>query len=80
MVNELKRVLLEFSKHGLVFLINEFLLFQYSQGICFVSTRLMALKFAQNNHVPTFFLTLIKLAVKSTPGNKCMNIQTIENS
>ena len=81
MVNELKRVLLDFSKNGSFLLINKILLFQYSEGICSVSTRALALKFAQNDHVLQLFITRIKLAVKSqgTFGNKRVNIETIQN-
>ena len=81
MVNELKRLLLDFSKNGSFLLINKILLFQYSEGICSVSTRALALKFAQNDHVLQLFITRIKLAVKSqgTFGNKRVNIETIEN-
>ena len=50
MVNELKRVLLDFSKNGSFLLINKILLFQYSEGIYSVSTRALALKVAQNDH------------------------------
>ena len=81
MVNELKRVLLDFSKNGSFLLINKILLFQYSEGIYSVSTRALALKVAQNDHVLQLFITRIKLAVKSqgTLGNKRVNIETIEN-
>ena len=81
MVNELKRVLLDFSKNGSFLLINKILLFQYSEGIYSVSTRVLALKVAQNDHVLQLFITRIKLAVKSqgTLGNKRGNIETIEN-
>ena len=81
MVNELKRVLLDFSKNGSFLLINKILLFQYSEGIYSVSTRALALKVAQNDHVLQLFITRIKLAVKSqgTFGNKRVNIETIEN-
>ena len=60
MVNELKRVLLDFSKNGAFLLINKILLFQYSEGICSVSTRALALKVAQNDHVLQLFITRIK--------------------
>ena len=81
MVNELKRVLLDFSKNGSFLLINKILLFQYSEGIYSVSTRDLALTIAQNDHVLQLFITRIKLAVKSqgTFGNKRVNIETIEN-
>ena len=81
MVNELKTVLFDFWKNGSFFLINKFLLFQYSERIYCVSTRALALKVVQNDHVVTAFLTPIKLTVKSpeTLGNKRMNIETIEN-
>ena len=81
MVNELRRVLLVFSKNGSFLLINKILLFQYSEGIYSVSTRALALKVAQNDHVLQLFLTRIELAVKSqgTLGNKRLNIETIEN-
>ena len=81
MVNELTRVLLDFSKNGLFLLINKILLFQYSEGIYFVSTRALALKFEQNDHVLQLFITRIKLAVESegTLGNELVNIETIEN-
>ena len=81
MVNELKRVLLDFSKNGSFLLINKILLFQYSEGIYSVSTRALALKVAQNDHVLQLFITRIQLAVKSqgTLGNKRVNIETIEN-
>ena len=82
MVNELKRVLLDFSKSGSFLLINKILLFQYSEGIYSFSTRALALKVAQNDHVLQLFITRIKLAVKSqrTLGNKRVNIETIENA
>ena len=81
MVNVQKRVLLDFSKNGSFLLINKILLFQYLEGIYSVSTRALALKFAQNDHVLQLFITRIKLAVKSqgTLGNKRVNIETIEN-
>ena len=81
MVNELRNVLLDFSKNRLFLLINKILLFHYSEGICSVSTRALALKVAQNDHVLQLFITRIKLAVKSlgTLGNKRVNIETIEN-
>ena len=81
MVNELKRVLLDFSKKGSFLLIKKILLFQYSEGTYSVSTRALALKVAQNDHVLQLFITRIKLAVKSlgTLGNKRVNIETIEN-
>ena len=81
MVIELKTVLFDFWKNGSFLLINKFLLFQYSESISCVSTRALALKVAQNDHVVTAFLTPIKLTVKSpqTLGNKRMNIETIEN-
>ena len=81
MVNELKRVLLDFSKNGSFLLINKILLFQYSERIGSVSTRALALKFPQNDHVLQLFITRIKLAVESlrTLGNKRVNIETIEN-
>ena len=53
MVNELKRVVLDFSKNGSFLLINKILLFQYSEGIYSVSTRALALKVAQNDHALT---------------------------
>ena len=65
MVNELKRVLLDFSKNGSFLLINKILLFQYSEGIYSVSTRALALKVAKNDHALQLFITRIKLAVKS---------------
>ena len=81
MVNELKRVLLAFPKNGSCLLINKILLFQYSEGIYSVSTRALALKVAQNDHVLQLFIPRIKLAVESqrTLGNKRVNIETIEN-
>ena len=81
MVNELKRVLLDFSKNGSFLLINKILLFQYSEEIYSVSTRALALKVAQNDHALQLFITRIKLAVKSqgTLGNERVNIETIEN-
>ena len=81
MVNELTRVLLDFSKNGSFLLINKILLFQYSEGIYSVSTGALALKFAQNDHVLQLFITRIKLAVESegTLGNERVNIETIEN-
>ena len=81
MVNELKRVLLDFSKNGSFLLINKILLFQYSEGIYSFSTRSLGLKVAQNDHVLQLFITRIKLAGKSqgTLGNKRVNIVTIEN-
>ena len=60
MVNELKRVLFDFSKNGSFLLINKILLFQYLEGICSVSTRTLALKVAQNDHVLQLFITRIK--------------------
>ena len=60
MVNELKRVLFDFSKNGSFLLINKILLFQYSEGICSVSTRTLALKVAQNDHVLQLSITRIK--------------------
>ena len=62
-------------------LINKFLLFQYSEGICSISAGAVALEVAQNDHVLTLFLTRIKLTDKSLGnlGNKGMNIETIEN-
>ena len=71
MVNELKRVLLNFRKIGSFLLINKFLLFQYSEGIYRVSTWALVFKVTQNDDVLTLFLTRIKLAVKSqgTLGN-----------
>ena len=65
MVNELKRVLLAFSKNGSFLLINKILLFQYSEGIYSDSTRALALKLAQNDHVLQLFITRIQLPVKS---------------
>ena len=81
MVNELKRVLLDFLKNGSFLLINKILLFQYSEGIYSVSTGALALKFAQNDYVLQLFITRIKLAVESegTLGNERVNIETIEN-
>ena len=81
MVNELKTVLFDFWKNGSFLLINKFLLFQYSERISCVSTRALALKVAQNDHVVKAFLTPIKSTVKSpeTLRNKRMNIETIEN-
>ena len=81
MVNELKRILFDFWKNDSFLLINKFLLFQYSDGIFSVSRRAMTLKVAQNDHVLTFFLTRIKLTIKSqgNPRNRRMNIKTIEN-
>ena len=81
MVNELTRVLFDFKKNGSFLLINKILLFQYSEGIYSVSTRALALKVAQNDHVLQLFITRIKLAVESlgTLGNKRVNIETIEN-
>ena len=77
MVNELKRVLLDLSKNGSFLLINKFVLFQYSEGICSVYTRAMALKVAQNDHLPTLFFTSVKFSVKSQGAreNKRMNIE-----
>ena len=82
MVNELRKGTLGFfKKNGSFLLINKILLFQYSEGISSVSTRALALKVAQNDHVLQLFITRIKLAVKSqgTLGNKRVNIETIEN-
>ena len=81
MVNELKRILFDFWKNDSFLLINNFLLFQYSEGIFSVSRRAMTLKVAQNDHVLTLFLTRIKLTIKSqgNPRNRRMNIKTIEN-
>ena len=81
MVNELKSVLFDFLKIWPFLLINKCLLFQYSERISCVSTRALAFKVAQNDHVVKAFLTPIKLTVKSpeTLGNKRMNIETIEN-
>ena len=42
-----------FKKNGEFLLINKFLLFQYSETICSVSGRAMALKIAQNDHMLT---------------------------
>ena len=77
MVNELKRVLLDLSKNGSFLLINKFVLFQYSEGICSVYTRAMALEVARNDHVPTLFLTSVIFSVKSQGAreNKRMNIE-----
>ena len=79
MVNELKSVLFDFWKNGSFLLINKFLLFQYSERISCVSTRALALKVAQNDHVVKAFLTPIKSTAKSpeTLRNKRMNIETI---
>ena len=81
MVNELKRVLLDFSKNGSFLLINKILLLQYSEGTYSVSTRAVALKLAQNDHVLPLFTTRIKFAFESqgTLGNTRVNIETIEN-
>ena len=81
MVNELKRALLDFWKSDSFLLINKHLLFQYSERICAVLTRAIALYVSQNDHVVAVFSTRIKLAVKSqgTRQNKRMNIETIEN-
>ena len=81
MVNELKRVLLDFSKNGSFLLINKILLLQYSEGTYSVSTRAVALKLAQNDHVLLLFTTRIKFAFESqgTLGNTRLNIETIEN-
>ena len=81
MVNELKRALLDFWKSDSFLLINKLLLFQYSERICAVLKRAIALLVAQNDHVVAVFPTRIKLAVKSqgTRQNKRMNIETIEN-
>ena len=81
MVDELKRVLFDFSKNGSFLLINKILLFQYSEGIYSVSTRAVALKVAQNDHVLLLFTTRIKFAFESqgTLGNTRLNIETIEN-
>ena len=65
MVNELQRILLDFWKNGSVVLINKFLLFKYSEGICSVSTRVMALNVSQNYHALIRFLLHIKLSIKS---------------
>ena len=65
MVNELKMVLLKFSKNGSFLLINKFLLFQYSEGIYSVSARAVALRVAQNSHVLFLYLTRGKVSVKS---------------
>ena len=75
MVNELKRAPLDFWKSAPI---NKFLLFQYSERICAVPTRAIAI---QNDHVVAVFPTRIKLAIKSqgTRQNKRMNIETIEN-
>ena len=77
MVNELKRVLLDLSKNGSFLLINKFVLFQYSEGICSVYTIAMALEVARNDHVPTLFLTSVIFSVKSQGAreNKRMNIE-----
>ena len=61
MVNELKTVLLDFWKNGSFLLVNKFLLFQYSERISCVSTRALALKVAQNDHVVTAFLNTHKI-------------------
>ena len=81
MVNELKRAPLDFWKSDSFLLINKFLLFQYSERICAVPTRAIALYVVQNDHVVAVFPTRIKLAIKSqgTRQNKRMNIETIEN-
>ena len=73
--------LLNFEKNGSVLLINDFLLFKYSEEICIASKRATTLKVVQNDHVPTLFLTRLYLSVKSqrTLGNKRMNDKTIEN-
>ena len=70
-----------FEKNSSFLLIKKFLLFQYSEGICSVSTRAAALKLTPNDRVTTGCLTRIKLAGKSQGrlGNKRMNIETIEN-
>ena len=70
-----------FCKFGSFLLINKFVLFQYSKGICSVSTRAFVLKVAANDHVLARFLTRIEFAVKSQGNlrNKRMNIETIEN-
>ena len=61
MVNELKTVLFDFWKNGLFLLINKLLLFQYSERISCVSTRALALKVAQNDHVVTAFSNTHKI-------------------
>ena len=58
MVNELKRVILDFYK---IFLINKFLLFQYSKVICLVPIKAIALKVAQNDHVLILILMRMKI-------------------
>ena len=62
-------------------IINKFLLLQYSEEICSVSTRAVVLKVSQNDHGLTLFLTRIKLGLQwhRTLGNKRMNIETIQN-
>ena len=62
MVIELKTGLLDFFKNSPFLLMNKILLFQYSEKICFVSTRDVALKIAQNDHALSVFLTRVKLA------------------
>ena len=81
MVNELKSLLLDFLKLGLLFLINKCLLFQYSGGICSVTTRVMAVKVAQKDLVAIHLQTRTQLAVESQERfwNKRTNIETLEN-
>ena len=81
MVHESKRAFLDFWKSDSFLLINKHLLFQYSERICAVPTRAIALQVAQNDHVVAVFPTRIKLAVKSqgTRQKKRINIETIEN-
>ena len=59
------KVTLGVLKTWLTFVINKFLLFQYSEGICSTSTRVLALKIAQNDRLASLSLTRVKLEVKS---------------
>ena len=81
MVNELKRLLLDFLKLGSLFLINKCLFFQYSGEICSVSKRVMVLKGAQKDLVAIHLQTRTQLAVESQGRfwNKRTDIETIEN-
>ena len=51
-----------FQKKRLFLLINKILLFHYSEGICSVSTRALALKVAQNDHVLQLFTNAHKIS------------------
>ena len=70
MVNELKVGYVDYRKTGSV-LINEFLLFQYSQAIFSDSISALAMKLAQDVHTLTIFLMYVKLAGKSPFSRIC---------